>query len=78
MNKILVIGLMFSFGLPILYLIVAIFYWCGHWVDRYTFLRRVTPPPKTHDLQMGIVANSILPVAILLHSGLALKFLSDM
>ena len=68
---------MFSFALPVLHLVVAFYMFCAQWVDRKTFLRRVTPPPSTHEMQMGLLITYIFPIAILLHSGMALKFLAD-
>jgi len=76
MIKVLVVSCIFSFALPILYGVVAFYMWCAHWVDRYTFLRRLSPPPMTHR-QMSLLLTYIFPIAIMLHSGMALKFLSD-
>lgn len=77
MNKIVVVGLMFSFAIPILYLLVFFFLWSAHWVDRYTFLRRLTPPPVTHDGLMEVVLNYIFPAAIILHLVMSVIFFND-
>jgi len=61
MNKMVILGLMFSFAIPILYLLVFFYLWSAHWVDRYTFLRRLTPPPVTHNGLMEVAGYSHTP-----------------
>ena len=77
MNKIVWVGLMFSFAIPILYLIIFLYLWSAHWVDRYVFLRRVRPPPITAT-QMEIVISFIFPSAVLMHTVMALIFFNDL
>lgn len=78
MCKSMVVGTMFSFAMPVLHIVIAAYMWMGHWVDRYTFLRRVTPPPASHELsQMGLILTYFLPIAVLLHGFMAVRFLSD-
>ena len=77
MNKLLSVGLMFSFGLPILYLIIAAFFWLGHWVDRYTLLRRISPRVATYDRMMDWVLRKVLPLSIALHVMMAFVFFND-
>ena len=50
---------------PLLYLFLAIYMWVAHYVDRVNFLRRLTPPPVTHDMQMELVLSTIFPLAII-------------
>ena len=76
MNKMLVVGLMFSFALPILYGVIALYLWSAHWVDRYSFLRRVRPDKQT-DMMMEITTTYLFPIAIVLHSFMATRFLRD-
>ena len=68
---------MFSFGLPILYLIIAAFFWLGHWVDRYTLLRRISPRVATYDRMMDWVLRKVLPLSIALHVMMAFVFFND-
>lgn len=77
MNKIVVVGLMFSFAIPLLYLLIFFYLWSAHWVDRYIFLRRLTPPPVTHDGLMEVVLNYIFPAAIMLHLVMSVIFFND-
>ena len=77
MNKLLSVGLMFSFGLPILYLIIAAFFWLGHWVDRHTLLRRISPRVATYDRMMDWVLRKVLPLSIALHVMMAFVFFND-
>ena len=77
MNKIVVLGLMFSFAIPILYFLMFFFLWASHWIDRYTFLRRLTPPPVTHDGLMEVVLNLIFPIAVLVHLIMSVIFFND-
>jgi hypothetical protein len=73
----IVVGLMFSFAIPLLYLLIFFYLWSAHWVDRYTFLRRLTPPPVTHDGLMEVNLNYIFPVAIMLHLVMSVIFFND-
>lgn len=51
--------------------------WVAQWTDRINFLRRLAPPPATHDNQMGFVYKCVLPAAIVLHGIMAIKFFYD-
>lgn len=42
-----VLGLIYSFAMPFLYLILAIYCWSAGWIDRINFLRQLRPPPPT-------------------------------
>ena len=76
MCKCMVVGTMFSFAMPIMQIVIAVNMWMGHWVDRYTYLRRVTMPPASHELsQMSVILTYIFPIAILLHTTMAPFFL---
>jgi len=77
MNKIVFVGLMFAFAIPILYGLIFLFLFSAHWVDRYTLLRRLTPPPVTHDGLMEVVIRYIFPVAVLTHTVMAVIFFND-
>ena len=77
MNKFVTLGLMFSFGIPILYVILGVYGWLSAWIDRFNFLRQLRPPPETHDRQMAWVVNKIFPFAILLHLWMAVIFYRD-
>jgi hypothetical protein len=77
MNKIVVVGLIFSFAIPLLYLLIFFYLWSAHWVDRYTFLRRLNPPPVTHDGLMEVVLNYIFPFAIMAHLVMSVIFFND-
>ena len=77
MSKMLSVGLMFSFGFPFLYLAIALYFWSAHWVDRYNWLRRISPPPHTHDRQMEFVLSTTFPLSILIHVFMALWFFHD-
>jgi len=77
MNKFIVLGLMYGFAIPILYIIVALYMWVSQWVDRINLLRRLTPPPATHDKQMAFVYKVVLPAAIVLHVVMAVKLFYD-
>ena len=65
--KFLVLGLMYSFAVPILYLLLAGYCWSAQWVDRVNFLRQLRPPPPTHGKSMIWVFYVILPLAVCLH-----------
>ena len=77
LSKLMIVGTMFSFALPILHMVIAIYMWTGGWVDRYTYLRRIVPPPASHDRQMTLFISYFFPLAILLHATMATKFLGD-
>ena len=77
MNKFLLLGLMYGFAIPVLYLLVALYMWVSQWVDRVNFLHRLAPPPATQGRLFGIVYKVILPIAILLHVNMACKFFYD-
>ena len=76
--KFLVLGLMYSFAVPILYLLLAGYCWSAQWVDRVNFLRQLRPPPPTHGKSMIWVFYVILPLAVCLHGWFAFKFFSDL
>ena len=62
MCKVMGVGTMFSFALPVMHIVIALYMWMGHWVDRYTYLRRVTPPPASNELsQMNVILTYALP-----------------
>ena len=50
--KVLLLGLAFSFAMPALYLVMAIYGWMAQWIDRICFLRLLLPPPPTHERLM--------------------------
>ena len=77
LNKFLVLGLMYGFAIPILYLVVALYMWVSQWTDRINLLHRLAPPPATHDNQMQFVYKFLLPFAIALHVLMAVKFFYD-
>jgi hypothetical protein len=75
--KILALGFSFSFAMPLLYLVLAIYGWLAQWVDRILFLRLLLPPPPTHGRLMNYVVHVVLPFAIAIHSLLAFKLFVD-
>ena len=77
LNKFLVLGLVYSFPVPILYLLCAAYCWSAQWIDRINFLRQLRPPPPTHGQSMMWVYTYILPFAIMMHSLAAIKFFHD-
>ena len=77
MNKFLLLGLTFSFAMPALYLFILLYMWSAQWVDRVNFLRRLVPPPPTNGGQMRLVVDYVLPLAIALHVGMAVRFFFD-
>ena len=77
MNKFLLLGLTFSFAMPALYLFILLYMWSAQWVDRVNFLRRLIPPPPTNGGQMRLVVDYVLPLAIALHVGMAVRFFFD-
>lgn len=75
--KVLTLGFTFSFAMPALYLVLAIYGWLAQWVDRILFLRLLLPPPPTHGRLMNYVVHWVLPFAIAVHSLLAFKLFVD-
>ena len=66
-NKFLLLGMQYSFAIPVLYALLAAHMWLAHWVDRWNFLHRLSPPPPTHDRQMALVTGFMLPCSVALH-----------
>ena len=66
-NKFLLLGMQYSFAIPVLYVLLAAHMWLAHWVDRWNFLHRLSPPPPTHDRQMALVTGFMLPCSVALH-----------
>ena len=77
LNKFLLLGLMFSFAMPMLFLFLSVYCWSAGWVDRYNFLRQLRPPPATHGQSMVYVYLYILPFAILMQVWMAVKSFID-
>mmetsp|Transcript_12631 Transcript_12631/g.37072 ORF Transcript_12631/g.37072 Transcript_12631/m.37072 type:complete len:1152 (+) Transcript_12631:76-3531(+) len=76
--KVLVLGLFFSFAMPMLYLVIAIYGWIAQWIDRLLLLRLLLPPPPTHEQLMVYIVRVILPLAVVGHSVFALIFFRDL
>ena len=83
MARCVIVGTAFSFALPVFHLIIGVYCFTSHWVDRYIYLRRIALPsagnasPDGRASLMNLVLNYILPLAILLHLVLAIRFLPD-
>ena len=63
-DQVLVLGLFFSFAMPMLYLVIAIYGWIAQWIDRLLLLRLLLPPPPTHEQLMVYIVRVILPLAV--------------
>ena len=66
-NKFLMLALQFSFAIPVLYALLAAHMWVAHWVDRWNFLHRLSPPPPTHGRLVVLMTEFFLPLSVLLH-----------
>lgn len=66
-NKFLLLALQFSFAIPVLYALLAAHMWVAHWVDRWNFLHRLSPPPPTHGRLVVLMTEFFLPLSVLLH-----------
>ena len=77
-GKFVVICFMFGTAIPLLYFIGALFFWLGSWIDRYNFLRRLAPPPRTDTRLTKTLCLYITPLALALHAMMALFFFSTL
>lgn len=68
--------LLFSFGMPVLFLLIGLYGWLAQWIDRILFLRLLLPPPPTHGRLMVYILRIFLPVAIVGHSWFSLIMFS--
>ena len=73
-NKFLMLALQFSFAIPVLYALLAAHMWVAHWVDRWNFLHRLSPPPPTHGRLVVLMTEFFLPLSVLLHISMAPLF----
>jgi len=74
MCKFFVCGLLYATAFPALYIAGCIMFAAAGWIDRYNFLRVWAPPPPTSDRLIALVARVIVPLAIMLHTYMALFF----
>jgi hypothetical protein len=67
--------MMFSAGLPLLWLVASFTFFTTYWFDKTTFLRSYRIPPR-YDESLDEYAASVLPVAVVPHLLLAIWFFS--
>jgi len=68
--------MMFSAGLPLLWLVAAFTFFTTYWYDRITFLRSYRIPPR-YDESLDLYAASVLPFAVVPHLLLGIWFFSS-
>ena len=54
----------YSFAIPLLYVLLAAHMWLAHWVDRWNFLHRLSPPPPTHGRLVVLMTEFFLPLSV--------------
>jgi hypothetical protein len=70
MLTVMFVTLIYSAGLPILYLIAAAYFACMYWVDKYLMLRHYRKPPL-YDATLALKTVGWFKYALFLHCLLA-------
>lgn len=58
--------MVYSSGMPLLYLISMVQYFMTYWVDKFLFLRFYKTPPR-YGMEMSEVVRKIMVIGILVH-----------
>jgi hypothetical protein len=70
------VTLMYSAGMPILFVVAALFMWVTYWVDRYC-LMRCTSRPAYEDAEVARQIGRLLPASVLLYLAIGMWMLGD-
>ena len=71
-SKVVLLTLMFSSAMPFLFIIVGLYCWGAHFVDKYLLFRVLRKPPTASSLRlMYILVCWLMPLAVLFRLGFA-------